>query len=84
MIVSRVTGVPANSGFVASMPRAMNWRFSTGETADALNPTTKHILELKTSPREMLRGLKQIQRYIKLAEKEISPGPWSGDVVPPR
>jgi RHS repeat-associated protein len=57
-----------------------NFRFNTGEIADAVNLQTRQILEMKTSAADVGKGWEQIARYIKAAEDQLG-GKWTGKVV---
>jgi RHS repeat-associated protein len=59
-----------------------NFRFNTGDIADAVNPQTHEILELKTSELDAAKGWEQIGRYIQAAENQFG-GEWTGRVVGP-
>jgi len=57
-----------------------NFRFNSGDIADAVNLRTHEILEMKTSAGEIAKGWRQIARYIKAAQEQFG-GKWTGRVV---
>ena len=59
-----------------------NFRFDTGDIADAVNEQTREIIELKTSSADVAKGWQQIARYIQAAEQQFG-GTWTGKVVDP-
>ncbi len=55
--------------------------FNNGMRADALNPQTQNILELKpNNPAAIQQGQAQLQQYIQQAQSQFG-GTWTGQVI---
>jgi hypothetical protein len=56
------------------------FRLPSGGRADAVNPTTREVIELKpNNPRAIRGGQRQVQRYVDELS-EMTGQPWSGRV----